>query len=179
MDAEAFISLVEIGVDFSMQWRLVDESATAINRGGPAKRGVRAFAVIMVPPFLKLLFESVGLWLDPRPELFQCGALGALDFAVKLRRPRFVGPKLDSRSKSRRRTLVEQFAAAIGLNPPDREGRLLDDLIQEMQGIRPSAASEQPDHDIAAAIIHRGALITARPDLATSIRTRPPGIGRL
>jgi hypothetical protein len=46
LDAEAFISLVEIGVDFSMQWRLLDESATAINRGGPAKRGVRVFAVV-------------------------------------------------------------------------------------------------------------------------------------
>jgi hypothetical protein len=36
LDANAFVSLVEIGVDFFMQWRLVDEGATAINRGGPA-----------------------------------------------------------------------------------------------------------------------------------------------
>src|SRR5246127_2143771 len=121
----------------------------------------------MVLPLLELLFEVAGLWLDPRPELFQCGALGPLDFSVKLRRPRFVGPKLDRPvEKSPLHFSVEEFAAAIGLNPLDREGHLLGDFIEEMQGICPSAAREQPDHDIAATIIHWGVLITAKPDLA-------------
>src|ERR1700745_1125508 len=80
----------------------------------------------MVLPFLELLFEVAGLWLDPRPELFQCGALGPLDFSIKLRRPRFVGAKLDSPvEKPPLHFRVEEFAATIGLNPLDREGHLL------------------------------------------------------
>jgi hypothetical protein len=34
--AEAFVNLVEIGVDFFVQWRSPDDVATAINRGGSA-----------------------------------------------------------------------------------------------------------------------------------------------
>jgi hypothetical protein len=35
LDANALVSLVEIGLDFFVQWRLVDEGATAINRVAP------------------------------------------------------------------------------------------------------------------------------------------------
>jgi len=99
----------------------------------------------MVLPFLELLFEVVGLWLDPRPELFECSALGTLDFTVKLWRPRLVGPKLDSPiEKSPLNFGVEEFAAAIGLHPLDREGHLLDHFIEEMQGIAPVRRVNNP-----------------------------------
>lgn len=65
--------------------------------------------------------------------------MGTLDFTVKLRRPRLGGPKLDSPvAQSPLHFGVEEFAAAIGLHPLDREGHLLKDFIEEMQGICPS-----------------------------------------
>ena len=132
----------------------------------------------MVLPFLELLFEVVGRWLEPRPKLSQCGALGTLDFTVKLRRPRFVGPTLDRPiEKSPLNFGGEEFAAASGLRPLNREGRLLDNFIEEMQGICPSAPREQPDHDIAAAIIHCGVLITTRSYRYPSAPGRPELVG--
>jgi hypothetical protein len=58
------------------------------------------------------------------------------------------------------------FAAAIGLHPLDREGHLFKDFVEEMQGICPSAATEQLDRHLAAAIIHSGVRITAGTNLA-------------
>jgi hypothetical protein len=36
LDANALVNRIEIGLDFFVQWRSVDEGATAINRGGSA-----------------------------------------------------------------------------------------------------------------------------------------------
>ncbi len=62
-----------------------DEVAAAINGSVSSENRVQPFAVVMVLPFVQLLFEVVGLTLDPRPELLQRVVSGALDFAVELR----------------------------------------------------------------------------------------------
>jgi hypothetical protein len=91
----------------------------------------------MVLTFLELLFEVVCIRLDRRPELFQCGAQGALDSAVELRRARFVGPKLDGPvEKSFLNLTGQELAATIGLNPLDRNGASPQPFYRGRQGIR-------------------------------------------
>lgn len=85
LHTRAFVSRIKIGIDFFPQRGLSNEIATAINGRSSAQGRVRSLPVVMVLPFLQLLFEVGRIALDPRPELLQRGALGALDLAVELR----------------------------------------------------------------------------------------------
>ena len=114
---------------------------------------MRSFPIPEVLPFSEA-FPNVGrAGIDGRPELLQVGPLRSLDLAIEMRRPWLDRAELDGPIHEPLLHLFgKELQAAVALDALDRKRHLLDQSVEEVQGIGGRTAGIDAENAVAWAV---------------------------